>query len=253
MKEVEYGPLTLRGDDTLTIIDCEKDATRILIPAAVDGRPVVGIGDRAFENCLMLEEVDFHEDLWLLDERFEIGGNAFLSCISLREIELPRTVSVGHGAFLECRALVRVVLPPGGCYVAPYGFARCSSLREITPLNLISEGVFSECTSLPYLPITEWVDEIEEDAFEHCDSLVEITIPHHVTRIEALAFRGCYNLKRVTFERPGGWYETNRYAIYEGKRFPLDLDDPAKNAHDLAYMDFDDGVRAWEKTTKRRL
>ena len=41
MEEIEYGPLTLKGKETLTIIDCEKDAVRVEIPATVDGRPVV--------------------------------------------------------------------------------------------------------------------------------------------------------------------------------------------------------------------
>ena len=251
MKEVEYGALTLRGDDTLTVIDCQKDATSAHIPVAVDGIPVTCIGDRAFEGCRALAEVVFPDDEERLDYEcfsLEIGGNAFMNCTSLRSLELPDYVAIiGHGAFCGCTALERVtIFCEHHCYIAPYAFSECCSLREVTPLSELNDGIFAGCASLTSLPITEQVEEIPEDAFEHCDSLVEITIPRHIERIGALAFRGCYNLKRVTFERLGGWYETSRYAIFEGKRFPLDLSNPAKNAHELAYMDFDDGVRAWQ-------
>ena len=252
MEEIEYGALTLRGDDTLTVIGCQKDATSVHIPAAVEGIPVTCIGDRAFEGCRALAEVVFPDDEERLDYEYfslEIGGNAFMNCTSLRSLELPDYVAIiGHGAFCGCTALERVtIFCEHHCYIAPYAFSECCSLREVTPLSELNDGIFAGCASLTSLPITEQVDEIPEDAFEHCDGIVELTIPRHVTRIVSEAFSGCYNLKRVTFEDPEDWYLSNRYAFFEGKHFPLDLSDPEKNAHELAYMDFDDGIIAWQK------
>ena len=250
MEEIEYGPLTLRGEDEYKITYCEKDAVRVAIPAAINGIPVVAIGDQAFKGCELLEEVTFPDDEELLELdifSFEIGSNAFTNCNSLKEIELADYVNIiGHGAFYQCRNLERVVIRSNYHYVAPYAFASCESLREITDLNMISEGVFQDCRSLTSLPISEEVDEIEEDAFERCMGLTDITIPRRIGRIESEAFSGCRNLKRITFENPEGWFFTSRYAYAEGKRFDLNLSDAEKNAKMLSGIDFDDGIHAWQ-------
>lgn len=264
MDEIEYGPLTLRehetyerleGEKAYKIVECQEDATRVEIPVAVDGIPVTCIGDRAFANCTALEEVVFPDDEERLDYDYfpvEIGGNAFMNCTSLRSLELPDYVAViGHGAFYGCRALERITIRSEHRYIAPHAFSGCASLREVTPLSELNDGIFSGCASLTSLPITEEVTELPEDCFEHCDGLVELTIPRHVTTIVSEAFSGCYNLKTVTFEDPEGWYASNRYSFFEGKHFPLDLTDPEKNAHELAYMDFDDGVVAWQKKVEK--
>ena len=261
MDEIEYGPLTLRehetyesleGDRAYKIVRCQEDATRVVIPVAVDGIPVTCIGDRAFHGCRALTEVVFPDEEERLDYDYfsvEIGGNAFMNCTSLRSLDLPDYVAIiGHGAFYGCTALERITIPDEKhCYIAPRSFSDCRSLREVTPLSELSDGIFSGCASLTALPITEEVTEFPEDCFEHCDGLVELTIPRHVTRIVSEAFSGCYNLRTVTFEDPEGWYASNRYSFFEGKHFPLDLTDPEKNAHELAYMDFDDGIVAWQK------
>ena len=264
MDEIEYGPLTLiehetyeslEGDRAYKIVGCQEDATRVLIPVAVNGIPVTCIGDRAFHGCTALAEVVFPDEEERLDYDYfsvEIGGNAFMNCTSLRAMDLPDYVAIiGHGAFYGCTALERVTIRSKHVYVAPYAFSGCASLREVTPLSSLNDGSFAGCASLTSLPITEEVDEIPEDCFEHCDGLVELTIPRHITCIVSEAFSGCYNLRTVTFEDPEGWYASNRYSFFEGKHFPLDLTDPERNAHDLAYMDFDDGIVAWQKKTEK--
>ena len=265
MDEIEYGPLTLREYETCDLMEggtaykitaCQEDVTRIEIPVAVNGIPVTCIGDRAFAGCRALTEVVFPDDEDRLDYEYfpvEIGGNAFMNCTALREMDLPDYVAViGHGAFYGCTALERITIPDEKhCYIAPRAFSDCRSLREVTPLSELNDGIFSGCASLTALPITEEVTEFPEDCFEHCDGLVELTIPRHVTTIVSEAFSGCYNLKTVTFEDPEEWYASNRYSFFEGKHFLLDLSDPERNAHDLAYMDFDDGVIAWQKKTER--
>ena len=248
MSELCLGPLTLTmiPGETYSVTDCDKEATEVEIPVAVNGIAVTEIGDYAFRDCVLLRRVVFGEatDADYAEDRYlhEIGMHAFMGCTSLRELTLPRGLSlVGWGCFHSCTALERVECDPDTLF-SSYSFAHCTALREITPLANISEGVFSHCMSLTYLPIAEGVDTISEDAFEHCEALVEITIPAYVTEIEALAFRGCYSLKKVTFERIECWYDRNSYRAEDVE---IDVSDPAENAHDLAWMDFDDGEIVW--------
>lgn len=256
MKEIKLDCLTFEiyDDNTAAVTECEKDATDVVIPRYVEGSIVKSIGDRAFENCARLKTVvlpDIAEGEFYGDDSFEeIGENAFLGCTSLEEITLPFSVmNVGHGAFYDCTALETVTFDCPADFIphlAPYTFIGCKSLKKVTPAPMLNDGMFSGCTMLEYLPISESCAEIPEDCFEHCDSLTEITIPKSVKSIGPLAFRGCSNLTHVHFEDPEGWTVGS---VYFPDREPkkLDLTDPIKNAKWLCGMDFDDGVSGIKK------
>lgn len=248
MKRFQYGCLQMEvGDaDTYCVVaDCDKKATAVEIPAEVEGVPVVGVADHAFENCTELVSVTFAEGLKQPpkegEEGFYIGTRAFAECTALPEIVIPEGVTaMGHGAFQCCTALERVQMPD--CCCEPYVFYRCEKLKEITPITDIGEGMFSHCKSLTTFPVApgSWI--IGEDAFEHCYALTEITIPASVKRIEQLAFRNCRGLKRVTFEHTEGWKWKSMYGFSKEPDRSWDVSDPERNAHSLAGEDFDDGV-----------
>ncbi|MBQ9115687.1 MAG: leucine-rich repeat domain-containing protein, partial [Clostridia bacterium] len=222
----------------------------VVIPMKVGEKYVTGIADYAFEDCASLVSVqlpDFDDEAYLNGYEFDfLGEYAFSGCVSLTEIELPERISfISRGAFRGCAALTRASFPDGA-YVASYAFSNCTALREISTLRNAGEGTFSHCVSLPSLPLSTPITEIEEDCFEHCDSLIHVTIPASVKYIGSLAFRGCKRLEKVTFENPNGWYA---HCVYNSKNAPLDLSDPEKNAKLLVGMDFDDGIGGWYRDT----
>ena len=254
MDTLKYEKLTLTYDESetlLTVTDCEKDAVEVFIPEEVNGLPVIAIGDNAFNGCdkLVCVTVPDNADYFAeLDDvlGFEIGDQAFAECKSLKNVDLPFSVSsIGHGAFRDCEALEEIVLPD--CYIGPYAFYRCYSLKKVNPIDIISEGVFSHCKSLSEFPVKEGTPEIGEDAFEHCYALTEAVIPASVKRIEQLAFRNCHNLKTVTFEEPTEWYSRSSYTM---KDYPIDVLEPEHNAAVLRGMDFDDGCGGWFRMTE---
>lgn len=252
MEEIKYGKLTLLDEGySYTITDCEKDATEVEIPAKVDGKHIRAIGHTAFDGCKELKSVIFpeytDEDYMICEVMEEIEGNAFMGCTSLTELSLPQSiVTIGHGAFYGCTSLTTIDFNKNA-YIAPYAFVGCSSLVNLPRVTNVSEGSFSECDSLTFLPIEDGITEICEETFARCKSLVEVVIPASVERIEGLAFRSCMSLKRVVFESAGIWYTRNRY--FEGLN-EVDVSDPEKNARMLATMDFDDGVVEWCKSRR---
>ena len=248
-KIVKLGKLTFicNDDDTYLVSACDKDATEVEIPTRVNNIAVTGICAHAFEDCTMLEKIvfpEFDEELYYDDKEFKtIGAYAFSGCSSLKSVEIPDTVFIiERGIFYSCTALESIILPRN-CYISPYAFAHCSSLKELSPIPWASEGMLSHCKALGEITLLPSLKEIDEDAFEHT-GLVEITIPKNVKHIGQLAFRSCYNLKSVTFEDPEKWYWKCRY---DDEIRPLDLSSPEKNAQMLSRMDFDDGVSYWFK------
>lgn len=252
MKEIKYEKLTLEyseSESVLTVTDCEKDAVSVVIPKEIDGTPVVAIGEKAFYGCDQLVSVALPEnEEFFSGEKalfgFDIGDGAFAGCRSLKLAKLPLSLStIGHGAFRECESLEEIFIPD--CYVGPYAFCRCYSLKRVNPIDVISDGVFSHCKSLEVFPVKDGTDTIGEDAFEHCYALTNAVIPASVERIEGLAFRNCRGLKTVTFLDPDDWYGSSRYSSISD--YELDLSAPAHNAYCLRTMDFDDGCLCWYK------
>ena len=250
MEKIKYNSLTLVPNENGTaylISECDKNVTSITVPARVNGLFIEEILENAFENCKALKSVTFeladNESIEKDEYLRIIGAYAFSGCVALEKIDLPNYVeTIDRGAFYECKELKSVTFGKY-VYVAPFAFYGCESLKECTPVGeTVSEGVFSQCKSLEYLPIDERTSEIGEEAFAHCYSLVNVTLPKSLGRIEALAFRSCYELKSVTFENTSNWYSKN---CYFDKERELNLTDPILNAKALCTMDFDDGVIDW--------
>lgn len=171
------------------------------------GKCFATIGDRAFNDCYQLEEINTHADnqsLTSIDgvvytkDLYSLicypGGKssgelilpegvkvildyAFYGMGSIKSITLPSTLTdIGHAAFRDCKQLKSVTIL-GPTKIGDYAFSGCSSLKE---LNL-SEGVVS----------------IGEFAFSD-GGFVELVIPDSVTYMGMWAFASCYYLERLT-------------------------------------------------------
>ena len=96
-----------------------------------------------------------------------IGVEAFLDCVNLTSITIPRSVtSIGEGAFWECDNLTSITIPSSVTSIGNWAFYDCESLTSIT--------------------IPSSVTSIGNDAFEGCSRLTSITIPTHITNIDRL-------------------------------------------------------------------
>ena len=73
----------------------------VVVPAVIDGKPVVGIADGAFSDFDMLERITFPSGLE------GIGADAFSGCDLLTGVKFPATLTTfGSGAFSDCSQLL---------------------------------------------------------------------------------------------------------------------------------------------------
>ena len=97
----------------------EGNATMVTLPEVLDGYPVRGIDDRAFEGAEFTTMI-------LPQGLRKIGWFAFYDCRRLIEISIPAGVSeIGYGAFDGCER-IRVVCPAGSFaeqYAKSYGLS----------------------------------------------------------------------------------------------------------------------------------
>lgn len=204
-----------------------------VIPASINGYPVVRIGDRAFSECIRLESVVIPSSVT------RIGQGAFAYCYAMTSVTLPSNItSIENGTFVSCQSLNNVTIPDAVIIIGSGAFQSCSSLTAVTisaSVTSIGDRAFGGCGGLSVIDVDPANPNYSSDggilfdklkttliqcpaakvglgdyvipgsvtslaisAFASCSSLTGVTIPLGVTNIPDVAFQSCWNLANVT-------------------------------------------------------
>ena len=188
--------VTFTGTPTITKIaygafnGCSKLKT-INLPDTIEE-----IDNYVFSGCVLLELNGLPSALR------KIGYNAFNRCQKITISELPSNVGeVGNDAFYGCIAIENIILPSSMRYnnLGSDIFKDCTGLKTLT-INFsrkIPNGMFSGCTSLEAVTITNEVEEIGKEAFKNCTNLTTVTIqnPTYIYTIGENCFYNCLKLE----------------------------------------------------------
>lgn len=136
------------------------------------------IGKRAFANCANLEEIVFADGA-----APTFGDAVFSGCVSLKEIELPNSITyISNYMFDGCISLEKITLPAGVKMIGNTASASCYSFRN--------------CRNLTSVTLTDNLTSIGGYAFYNT-GLTSIVVPGNVTKINNYAFAGCKDLTSV--------------------------------------------------------
>lgn len=104
-----------------------KYVKSVVIPSCV-----TSIGSNTFEQCTLLETVDFASDINIES----IGNNSFYYCEKLKDISIPNSVkTIGYNAFYRCLSIKEVVLNENIESIEFSAFENCKSLYEVFNLS----------------------------------------------------------------------------------------------------------------------
>ena len=186
----------ISGNTIKGLTDYGKTLSVLNIPSEIDGNKLTNIGNDAFHSCTSLANINIPESVT------SIGDGAFYSCTSLTSMVLPEGItSIGNNAFWGCCLLTSIVLPDGTTSIGNDTFRECTSLTNINipqSVTSIGNGAFFWCTSLTSMVLPEGLTSIGNSVFRKCTSLTSITIPNSVTTIGNLAFGECNLLTSIT-------------------------------------------------------
>lgn len=181
--------------------------TSIQLPSTIEE-----IGERAFSGCTSLKSINLQD----LDYLLTIPSEAFMSCVSLEEIEFPSGVgAILDRAFARCSSLQSVELPSGLSSIGMQAFMYCGRLSEITLptdnyalIDLANANMaFGYCTSLKEFTFTDMVSVIPENLFVGCTGLRKVTLSESIESIGRAAFAGCTRLQTVNLPLASGMDE----------------------------------------------
>lgn len=216
----------------VTISKYIGDKHRVEIPAEIDGKPVVALGEYAFyettvtwvsipdsvqeiggfcfSGCPMLQTLRLPQGLK------EIPAVMLESCFRLLELDIPDTVTtIGEGAFWGNFYLSELRLPAsletleGMNFVMTHCLERFIVPEENTHFAVRDDGrVLLSADGKRFLHYCAWqnrgsytipegVEKIDSFAFLDMSELTEVIVPEGVETIEAGAFLHAYALRRL--------------------------------------------------------
>ena len=171
----------------------------IVIPSEYNGKPVMGIKYRAFEDCKAITSVTIPNGV------IDIDDSAFKNCTELTSVIIPESVIWMNNAFENCNSELKIC---GYKYSAAYDYA-CKnnmnfiSLGETSPIRLYKyrnsdsyeiikcSPAYKGDVVIPSEYNGKPVTEIGSYAFNDCTGLTTVEIPVSVTSIEYDAFENC--------------------------------------------------------------
>ncbi|MBR4976717.1 MAG: leucine-rich repeat domain-containing protein [Thermoguttaceae bacterium] len=192
----------IEGDGVVIVDFLDNRATSVVIPAKIDGRPVVKIDEGAFCSLPLLTSFAVSSD----NPRFQAVDGALFTADGKTLIAFPAgkettkyvipdcVETVGAYAFSSCDLLTSVEIPASVKTIGDDAFAGCDLLTSVkipNSVETIGDGAFYVCDSLTSVEIPDSVETIGDGAFYACDSLTSVEIPNSVETIGDEAFDGC--------------------------------------------------------------
>lgn len=163
----------------------------LIIPEKVSfkGRDltVTTIGSGCIESCVMLKEIKIPNTVTSLEEA------CFSECASLQSADISQLNSneLSADVFKNCRSLTHVAFPktvtylPTNCF---YGCIRLSTFEIPTWISRIDSGCFYGCTSLGNVNIPEGVEYIGDNSFSDSE-IPSIYLPSTIRALGKETFK----------------------------------------------------------------
>ncbi|MCF0114289.1 MAG: leucine-rich repeat domain-containing protein, partial [Erysipelotrichaceae bacterium] len=143
----------------------------------------IGNTRNLFENCINLRKVTFFGGTTYdsSNEPLTLGDKAFKNCISLQEVILPedRDVYFENSVFANCIELETITLPEHFMGGGEDIFKGCTALKSIdlpASVSRIKNGSFEECTALTSMSVYANLEAVEVNAFKHTSQLKNICV-----------------------------------------------------------------------------
>lgn len=184
-EELTYEQLTYNEyENHIEITGGNLEASEVIIPEEIGGKPVTAIDELAFSSHENLVRVEIPECVT------HIGGRAF---DGTPFVEVNQPLIINNILCDYSTASGDVSIPDG--------------------ITVIGEWAFGYNSEITGVSVPNSVTSIESHAFYHCSKLTSVVIPDSVTSIKSKAFSGCENLKDITI--PSSLKDIGYQAFYK--------------------------------------
>ena len=213
------GLLFSKADETYSVVGYPGSEKEVIIPSKYKGIAVTSIGDKAFYNNQILEDIVIPEGV------VTIGKQGFCYCDNLKSISIPSTLTaIGEKAFqvnygYGYNKKVYISDLSAWCKIE-FGTSTSGYSDGANPLK--NSYLYLNNVAVSEISIPNNVTEISAKAFLCANGIESIIIPNSVTKIGAAAFHevsatnlhignGVTSIGNDAFTLPYGRKITNLY------------------------------------------
>ncbi|EAX89828.1 surface antigen BspA-like [Trichomonas vaginalis G3] len=221
-------PISISFPSSLLKIDINAFLNTKLTQITFNSDSDLEIGDTAFANCIMIDQI-----LFLNKGTISLGTNCFGGLTKLKSIQIPRTITTVGTSCFSGSAIDRVAFDQNQISFSSLPasiFKDCTYLTTFTiPSNCVSLG--AEClskTGITSIDIPDSVTILGIQCFKDCSNLKSIVIrsTSNLERIDVGVFEGCYKFSDVSsFDSPNFVSESS--AIYSHDKSHMYVYPPA--------------------------
>ena len=210
-------------NEEITITGYTGAGGEVVIPAEIDGKPVVAIGRQAFRPSANPSANNITNLVIPNSVKNITGAGLFRGCENLISVTFPEDVVIDSTAsmFRDCTALESITIPKNLTEIGNAMFQNCISLIEVLfpdGIAILLIGMFAfQKTAISEFDSPETLTSIDQEAFEGCTNLTDITIYDKVTSIVGTAFNNIPK-EQLTIHGIAGSY-ANTFAMENGYTF----------------------------------
>ena len=194
-EDFEYSFFEYSESEYATIKGYIGESKTVVIPATIEGKPVLTISSAAFAKNKDMERVVIPDTVTV------IWDYAFANCESLKQVTFgDNMTSIGSNAFSGCTSLKKVQLPEKLEQLAARAFYNCTALKTVSlnkNLSRMGMEAFYGCP-IEKLTLEDGIQTFGSYASFWSATLTELTIPASVETIGESSFED--TLKKVTFQ-----------------------------------------------------
>lgn len=232
----------------ITITGYKGSAVTVNIPSEIEGKPVVSIGEYAFDGYEKPDEnnttgkhykpnnINSIVSVHIPSSVKTIEKGAFTNCYSMTELSFAEGVeTICEGAFACCDALKGTALPDSLLKLDSYAFFECFSLQNISfggNLQSVGEYAFYDCNELLSVAFPASLKSIGMGCFAGCDYLSEVSLKEGLASVDEKAFFACSSLTET--ELPESLTSIGSYAF----GYTLDNSDSSDNSKEIPVEGF---------------
>lgn len=211
IEAVSASDLTYTADEEgITITGYTGGSTVLVIPAELDGKPVVAVGEEAFAGSSV-------RALSLPDSLRRIGFGALKKCRDLVTLRMPILCAdgcdwfaslfgadsyMGSATAVSAKLTTLIITSGTGITeISDYCFYGCTGLETVglpDTAERIGAFAFYGASSLTYIALPDSLRQVGEYAFADCSVLLSLRLPAGTESLGAHMLEGCAKLESLT-------------------------------------------------------
>ena len=168
-----------------------------------------------------------------------IGAEAFYNCIGFKKLNLEANTvleTVGAKAFYQCTNIETMILPRSVTSIGEYAFAKTTLTTVSMASDVLSKGIFSECSSLTEINIQDNIfTSVPDYAFYNCQ---EFKTDNIFTEVESIGDHSFYHVGFDSFVLSDNCESIGDYAFGNNKESIKQIDlNKVKTIGDYAFWE----------------